>query len=153
MIRRRKKVRKLRGSHTHGWGCKKKHRGGGSKGGKGMAGTGKRKDQKFTWAIKYAPDRLGKRGFHRPKAVQYTPAVINLGEIDQNFELFKNAGIIYEEEGRLIFDATQLDIDKILGTGKLSRPIIVKIAQSPGKKVTPKAEEKIKAAGGEVILV
>ncbi|MEO2152191.1 MAG: 50S ribosomal protein L15, partial [Thermococcus sp.] len=28
MIRRRKKVRKLRGSHTHGWGCKKKHRGG-----------------------------------------------------------------------------------------------------------------------------
>lgn len=61
MIRRKRKVRKLRGSHTHGWGgCKKKHRGGGSKGGRGgMAGTGgKRKNTKWTWVIKYAPDHL-----------------------------------------------------------------------------------------------
>jgi len=147
MIRRKKKVRKLRGSHTHGWGCKKKHRGGGSKGGKGMAGTGKRKNTKWTWTIKYAPDHLGKRGFHRPKAVQYIPKVINLSDIDENFELFKDMGVIYEEEGKLIFDATQLGVDKVLGTGKLTRAIVVR-----AHYVTPKAEEKIKEAGGEVIL-
>ena len=147
MIRRRKKVRKLRGSHTHGWGCKKKHRGGGSKGGKGMAGTGKRKNTKWTWTIKYAPDHLGKRGFHRPRAVQYVPKVINLSDIDENFELFRDMGVIYEEEGKLVFDATQLGVDKVLGTGKLTRAIVVKAYY-----VTPKAEEKIKAAGGEVIL-
>jgi len=147
MIRRRKKVRKLRGSHTHGWGCKKKHRGGGSKGGKGMAGTGKRKNTKWTWTIKYAPDHLGKRGFHRPKAVQYTPSVINLGDIDENLQLFIDAGIAYEEEGKIVVDTTQLGVDKVLGAGKLTRPLVVKAYY-----VTPKAEEKIKAAGGEVIL-
>ena len=147
MIRRKKKVRKLRGSHTHGWGCKKKHRGGGSKGGKGMAGTGKRKNTKWTWTIKYAPDHLGKRGFHRPKAVQYTPQVINLSDIDENLQLFLDAGIAYEEEGKIIVDTTQLGVDKVLGTGRLTRPLVIKAYY-----VTPKAEEKIKAVGGEVLL-
>ncbi len=147
MIRRKKKVRKLRGSHTHGWGCKKKHRGGGSKGGRGMAGTGKRKNTKWTWTIKYAPDHLGKRGFHRPKAVQYTPTTINLSDIDENLQLFLDMGVAHEEEGRIIVDTTQLGVDKVLGTGKLTRPLVIKAYY-----VTPKAEEKIKAAGGEVLL-
>ncbi|WP_297419401.1 uL15 family ribosomal protein [Thermococcus sp.] len=147
MIRRKRKVRKLRGSHTHGWGCKKKHRGGGSKGGKGMAGTGKRKNTKWTWIIRYAPDHLGKRGFHRPKAVQYTPNVINLSDIDENLQLFLDAGIAYEEDGRIIVDTTQLGVDKVLGSGKLTKPLVVKAYY-----VTPKAEEKIKAISGEVLL-
>ncbi|ASJ09924.1 50S ribosomal protein L15 [Thermococcus sp. P6] len=147
MIRRKRKVRKLRGSHTHGWGCKKKHRGGGSKGGRGMAGTGKRKNTKWTWVIKYAPDHLGKRGFHRPKAVQYTPSVINLSDIDENLQLFLDMGIAVEEGGKVIVDVTGLGVDKVLGTGKLTRPIVIK-----ARYVTPKAEEKIRAAGGEVIL-
>ena len=37
VVRREKRVRKLRGSKTHGWGSKKKHRGGGSRGGRGMS--------------------------------------------------------------------------------------------------------------------
>ncbi|ANF22842.1 large ribosomal subunit protein uL15 [Thermococcus piezophilus] len=147
MIRRRKKVRKLRGSHTHGWGCKKKHRGGGSKGGKGMAGTGKRKNTKWTWTIKYAPDHLGKRGFHRPKAVHYTPQTVNLSFLDENLDELMQMGIAYEEGGKIIVDTTQLGVDKVLGSGKLTRAIVVKAYY-----VTPKAEEKIKAAGGEVLL-
>ena len=147
MIRRKKKVRKLRGSHTHGWGCKKKHRGGGSKGGKGMAGTGKRKTTKWTWTIKYAPEHLGKRGFHRPKAVQYAPQTINLSDIDENLQLFLDMGVAHEEEGRIIVDTTQLGVDKVLGSGKLTKPVTIKAYY-----VTPKAEEKIKAAGGEVVL-
>jgi len=38
-VNKRKKMSRLRGSHTHGWGAKKKHRGKGNKGGAGMAGT------------------------------------------------------------------------------------------------------------------
>ena len=45
-VNRRKKVVKQRGSHTHGWGSKKKHRGAGNRGGRGMAGSGKRADQR-----------------------------------------------------------------------------------------------------------
>ncbi len=74
------------------------------------------------------PPRTGSErgGFHRPKAVQYIPKVINLNDIDENFELFKDAGIIYEEDGKLVFDATALGVDKILGTGKLTRALVVK---------------------------
>ncbi|ASI98204.1 uL15m family ribosomal protein [Thermococcus celer] len=147
MIRRKRKVRKLRGSHTHGWGCKKKHRGGGSKGGRGMAGTGKRKNTKWTWVIKYAPDHLGKRGFHRPKVLQYRPTTINLSDIDENLEFFLDMGVAHEEGGKIIVDVTGLGVDKVLGTGKLTRPLVIKAYY-----VTPKAEEKIKAAGGEVLL-
>ncbi len=147
MIRKRRKVRKLRGSHTHGWGCKKKHRGGGSKGGRGMAGTGKRKSTKWTWVIKYAPDHLGKRGFSRPKEVQYTPVSVNLSFIDENLDDLLQMNVAREEEGRIFIDTTLIGIDKVLGSGKLSRPVVIK-----ARYVTPKAEEKIKAAGGEVIL-
>ena len=50
--RKRKKSTKYRGSHTHGRGGKKKARGSGHRGGFGMAGTGKRGDQKKTKILK-----------------------------------------------------------------------------------------------------
>ena len=45
-INKRKKNSRQRGSWTHGWGSKKKHRGAGHRGGKGNAGTGKKGDAK-----------------------------------------------------------------------------------------------------------
>ncbi|WP_048149436.1 uL15m family ribosomal protein [Palaeococcus ferrophilus] len=146
MIRRKKKVRKLRGSHTHGWGCKKKHRGGGHKGGKGMAGTGKRSKAKWTWVIKYMPDHLGKRGFHRPKAVQREVVAVNLRFIDEHLDELMAIGYAYEEDGRVIVDTTQF-ADKVLGTGRLSRPLIIK-----AYAFSPKAQERIEEAGGEALL-
>ena len=52
MIIRRKKVNKYRGSQTHGSGAKKKRRGAGNRGGRGMAGPGKIGDQKKTTNFK-----------------------------------------------------------------------------------------------------
>ena len=146
MIRRRKKVRKLRGSHTHGWGCKKKHRGGGHKGGRGMAGTGKRKKTKWTWVIKYMPDHLGKRGFHRPKAVQREIVAVNLKFIDEHLDELMQMGIAYEENGKIVVDTTQF-ADKVLGTGKLTKPLVIK-----AYAFSPKAQEKIREAGGEAVF-
>ena len=51
-LKKTKKAKGLRGSKTHGWGAKKKHMGSGHRGGFGMAGTGKRADQKKTLMIK-----------------------------------------------------------------------------------------------------
>lgn len=56
-------------------------------------------------------------------------------------------GVAHEEGGKIIVDVTGLGVDKVLGTGKLTRPLVIKAYY-----VTPKAEEKIKAAGGEVLL-
>jgi len=44
--KKRTKVGRHRGSHTHGRGAKKKARGKGHRGGVGLSGTGKRADQK-----------------------------------------------------------------------------------------------------------
>ena len=57
MIRKKKKVKKIRGSRTCGEGSHKKRRGAGNKGGRGMAGGHK---HKWTWIIKYMPDYFGK---------------------------------------------------------------------------------------------
>ena len=45
-VNKRKKNSRQRGSHTHGWGAMKKHRGAGNRGGRGAAGSGKRADSK-----------------------------------------------------------------------------------------------------------
>jgi large subunit ribosomal protein L15 len=47
---KRRKVSRMHGRKmgTHGWGARKKHKKSGHRGGTGMAGTGKRGDQKTT---------------------------------------------------------------------------------------------------------
>ena len=64
-VNKRTKLSRYRGSHTHGCGSKKKRRGAGHKGGKGMAGSGKRADQKKPTILKlYGNDYYGRRGFY-----------------------------------------------------------------------------------------
>jgi ribosomal protein L15 len=61
-IKRRRKSSRFRGSHTHARGGKKKARGSGHRGGFGMAGSGKRGDQKKTLILKNNLDTyFGKR--------------------------------------------------------------------------------------------
>ncbi|MEK6852404.1 MAG: uL15 family ribosomal protein [Nanoarchaeota archaeon] len=62
-LNRRKKSGRFRGSHTHGRGGKKKARGSGHRGGFGMAGSGKRGDQKKTLILKntFSEKYFGKR--------------------------------------------------------------------------------------------
>lgn len=60
--KKRRKSSKFRGSHTHGRGGKKKARGSGHRGGFGMAGSGKRGDQKKTQILKLGMETyFGKR--------------------------------------------------------------------------------------------
>ena len=130
---RRKKNVKQRGSHTHGWGSKKKHRGAGNRGGKGMAGTGKRADQKKSLILKkYGKEYFGKHGFNRPLKLKKKGKTINIGIIN---EKTKNGDT---------FDASKYL--KVLGSGNLDKKIKIK-ANSFSKK----ALEKIKKSGSEAI--
>jgi ribosomal protein L15 len=61
-VHKRRKSSRFRGSHTHGRGGKKKARGSGHRGGFGMAGSGKRGDQKKTQILKKGMEEyFGKR--------------------------------------------------------------------------------------------
>ncbi|MEM4152944.1 MAG: uL15m family ribosomal protein [Candidatus Pacearchaeota archaeon] len=146
MIRKRSKRSRIRGKRTAGYGCKKKHRGKGSKGGKGMAGTGKRAGQKKTFLLKYVPNYFGKRGFTSIKKLkEKEKKTINLDELQEKLEKFLKQGIAKKTEKGI---EIELKNYKILSRGDVKEKLIVK-ASSFSKK----AKEKIEAAGGSVIIL
>lgn len=133
MITKRKKVTKQRGHKTHGWGAKKKHRGAGNRGGRGMAGSGKRADQKKPSIIKiYGSKYFGKHGFKRPQKVIVKHNSINVGDLK-----FNEQEINLQEKG----------FDKLLGKGIPNKKYIIQV-----KSYSKKAKEKIESLGGEVLL-
>ncbi len=143
-VNRRKKDVKQRGSHTHGWGSKKKHRGSGNRGGKGMAGTGKRSDAKKPSIWKQDPPYFGKHGFTSRLNVVDT---VNVEYLDQNAEKLVKNSLAKMQDGSYMMDLAELGFEKLLGKGRVTKKLIIKAASA-----SPKAIEIVKAAGGEVVL-
>jgi large subunit ribosomal protein L15 len=129
---RKKKVRQ-RGHKTHGWGSKKKHRGGGSRGGRGRAGI---EDHKRLMLRKKGIE-LGSRGFKtmKDRKLKVKARCVNVGDVERLAGDRKE--IIIREFG----------YDKVTGKGSLSRPIRV-IAKS----FSARAQEKIEEAKGKAVL-
>lgn len=126
VVRRRKKIRRALGYKTHfgGIGGKQK-RGKGSKGGKGRAGHGKRAGH-----MKLFFKTKKKKGFVPVKIKKIK--TINLSSLDKMKEKDINL--------------TKLGYDKLLGSGKITRAITVKV-----KSVSKKAKEKIEKVGGTIV--
>ncbi|MEM2874943.1 MAG: uL15 family ribosomal protein [Candidatus Hadarchaeales archaeon] len=143
VTRRRKKVRKQRGSRTYGRGCAKRGRGSGERGGTGMSGGHK---QKWSYVIRYMPDYFGKHGFTRPPELRRETKAINVGEIEERLEEFMKEGAASQEGDRIVVDVTKLGYDKVLGGGRVSRPIVAK-----SKNFADLAVKKLKEAGGDAI--
>ena len=143
-MNKRSKNSRLRGSHTHGWGAKKKHRGKGSKGGAGMAGTGKRADVKkpSIWKNK---KYFGKHGFTF-NAVKQGPS-ISVRSLCADLPVLVVKGKASESNGTYTVDLNTLGYAKIIATGTATVPIAVTV-----EKATTRAIEKIAAAGGSVTL-
>jgi large subunit ribosomal protein L15 len=142
-VNKRKKNTRQRGSKTHGYGSMKKHRGFGSKGGKGRAGSGKRADSKkpTIWNKKY----FGKYGFKSKNTK--TVKAVNLVYLEENLNSMLLKENIKEDNGVYIVDLAQLGFNKLLSQGKVTTKFRI-VTEYASKK----AVEKIKAAGGEVII-
>lgn len=139
----RKKNSRQRGCHTHGWGSKKKHRGAGNRGGKGMAGTGKRGDAKkpSIWKdTKY----FGKHGFKK-KNIKDVIKAINIRTIEQNIPSWISSKKAEEKEGMIIVDLAKVGYNKLLSNGSTSKKLKIVAPYASAAAV-----EKIKAAGGVV---
>ena len=139
---KRKKVVRLRGSKTHGWGAKKKHRGSGNRGGKGMAGSGKRSDSKkpSLWAKKY----FGKYGFSSKHGRNIK--AINISYLEENI-LKLPSDVVNKENEFFSVDLKKLGFNKLLSSGKVTNKYKIKVPYA-----SKKAIEKIKNNGGEIIL-
>ncbi len=129
-----------RGRGSHGWGERKKHKKKGHRGGKGMAGSGKRADQKKTLVIKlYGNKYFGKQGFTSRGTERDKRKRINLQAIENNL------GTYGKKQG----DKWEINLEnyKILGTGEVKNKLIIKAGEA-----SKAAIEKVKKSGGEIIF-
>jgi len=133
---------KFRGSRTHGRG-KKAGRGAGLRGGRGNAGLHK---HKWLSIVKYDPDYFGHHGFKRPQSVVGSKVTMNLSEVEQSLPALSKDGFAEEKDGKWTVDLTKMGVDKLLGSGRISKPITVKVAEASAS-----AEKKLKAAGGKLV--
>src|SRR3989344_8243894 len=117
-LKKKKKSKGLRGTHTHGRGFKKKARGSGHQGGVGMAGTGKRGDQKKTLILNlYGNDYFGKSKTLRVGKPRKKLNSINLGDIQLILNTLLKKGKAKESKSGLEIN---LQGYKILGSGDFS---------------------------------
>jgi len=136
------KTRKFRGSRTHGRG-KKAGRGAGLRGGRGNAGLHK---HKWISTVKYHPNYFGRHGFKRPQSVVSSKVTMNLSQVEEFLPTLERDGFATQKDGKWTVDLDKMGVDKLLGSGRVSTPISVKVSEASAK-----AEEKLKAAGGELV--
>ncbi len=143
-INKRKKNSRQRGSKTHGWGSMKKHRGAGSRGGRGRAGTGKRADTKKTqlWGSK-------KKYFSGPimKPKSKKDRTINTQTIEIKLNKWLKNEKIQKKNNNYIIDLDKLGYDKLLSKGIIKSKLEISV-----KKCSNKVKEKVEKAGGKIIL-
>lgn len=145
VIHKRKKKTRQRGSWTHGWGAKKKHRGSGNRGGCGMAGTGKRADsiKPLIWGN---PLYFGRHGFIK-KGPKKKIIPINISYFEENFDTLLKEKKIEHKDSMYVAELEKLGFNKLLGAGKITKKFkfITKYAAKG-------AVEKVKKSGGDVVL-
>jgi len=145
VINKRKKNTRKRGTTWHGWGKGgAHHKGAGNKGGRGLAGTGKRGDAKkpSIWKERY----FGKFGFSK-RRTKPKIRVLNINKIQENLESLIDKKLVQKENDTYIIDSSKLKFNKLLATGKVSAKFKITVDYA-----SKSAIEKIKQAGGEVIL-
>lgn len=138
MAHRNRKVRKLRGSRTHGWGRIAQHRSSGHKGGTGKAGL-----RKHLWTTTVLlKDKYMEKGFNPPRRNK-VKSWINVGMLD---DVFLKHG--KEQDGKKVIDLKALGYEKLLGAGDVKEAYSIIVPSA-----SENAKSKVEEAGGEVLLV
>jgi large subunit ribosomal protein L15 len=92
--------------------------------------------------MRYDPEYFGKKGFVSPKSLRKKDNVINIKRLDEIAGRFST-----EKEGKMLIDLESLGYTKLLGTGRIAKSLVVKVASC-----TKSAAEKIREAGGQIII-
>jgi len=145
-VNRRKKNVRHRATSSHGWGARKKRRGAGNRGGRGMAGSGKRADQKKPSILKeFGNSYFGKKGFvkHNKKIIK----AVNISYIEEQIPRLLSKKLINKETKGYTINLKNLGYNKLIGSGKVTEKFIITV-----EAASKKAVDKVKKAGGEVIL-
>jgi len=136
MPHKQRKTRKMRGSRTHGYGRIGQHRDAGSKGHRKVG----RHKHLWSYVTTHEPDYFGKHGFTSPQSLKRKESTINIKQLSDI------AAETIIEKGKTHVNLTSLGYTKLLGTGKITKPLIVNVPSC-----SKSAEEKIKKAGGQIV--
>jgi large subunit ribosomal protein L15 len=131
-----RKIRKKRGSRTQGYGRVGQHRKSGGRGGRGQAGMHK---HMWSYVQKYDPNHFKKKRFK--SITQTEPNIINLKQLEEIVAQLQKV-----KKGKVAVDLKEMGYSRLLGTGKISMPVSVKVPSC-----SEAAKTKIEEADGEVI--
>jgi large subunit ribosomal protein L15 len=131
-----RKIRKKRGSRTQGYGRVGQHR---KSGGKGRRKPGRHKHL-WSYVHRFEPDYFKKKRL-KPLTDKSEVRIINLKELEEIALQRAAAG-----KKRITLDLESMGYDKLLGSGRITIPLAVKVPTW-----SKAAQEKIEAAGGEIL--
>lgn len=135
MPTRLRKVRRLRGSRTHGYGQIGQHRHSGKQGGHGNAGLHK---HKWSWLNINDPDHFRRDAF-KPPSFHKVERWANVGDL----AMLAGEG---DGKGAVTVDLESKGIEKLLGAGDVKRAFNVKVSA-----YTERAKQKLEEAGGKIL--
>lgn len=137
-----RKTRKLRGSRTMGWGQVGQHRKHGQKGGRKVG----RHKHLWTYILKHEPKYFGRRGFTSPQSLRQKVNIINIEQLDGLIDKLTREKQLTKKRGKAFIDLGALGYQKLLATGKLTKPVLVKV-----DSCSENAAKKIEEAGGKIL--
>ncbi len=136
----KQKTKKFRGSRTCGGGTHKNRRGGGSRGGRGNAGTCK---HHFVRSMQRGLS-FGKHGFKRPLSTASDKVIVNVGELDEAIEQLVIDGFAEKKGEAFHLDLANIGIEKVLGSGKITKSLFI-----TANEFSSVAKQKIEEAKGQ----
>ena len=150
-----KKVRKMRGRRTHGYGRVGQHRKTGQRAGRGKTTQWKKSKKSYYLKQKELgfldPDwNIGKKGFKRPQDITriYHVNTINIKDLDQKIDNFVLDNKAKKSGNSYSINLNEMNIQKVLGRGRINKVINITV-----NKASQKAIEKIETAGGKITLL
>jgi large subunit ribosomal protein L15 len=135
---------KYRGSRTCGGGTHKNRRGAGNRGGRGRAGINAHHFVK--WYLELGGPVFGKDGFYNQ--TKETVPAMDVGIIDQIVPSLLTQGIAKMEGDAVVINASDVGIEKVLGSGKVTRKMNI---SAPA--FSEQAKAKIEKLGGKALVV
>ncbi len=149
-----RKVRKMRGRRTHGYGKVGQHRKTGQRAGRGKTTQWKKSKKSYYLKQKELgfPDPdwdLGKKGFKRPQDINriYQVNSLNVKDLDLNIDSLVMDKKATKSGNSYNINLNEINIQKLLGKGEINKVINISV-----KKASKRAVEKIEAAGGKLTL-
>jgi large subunit ribosomal protein L15 len=150
-----RKVRKKRGTRTHGYGRVGQHRKTGQRAGRGKTTQWKKSKKSYYLKQKELgfpdPDwKMGKKGFKRPQDLTRIQQInsLNVKDLDIQIEKLVLNKKATKSGNTYSINLRDLNIQKLLGRGEINKPINITV-----NKASKRAIEKIEAAGGKIKLL